>query len=315
MKFPYLENQFQTYNMKKTFLLFVLSLPFLVFSQQKANAIRVFYLGGQSNMDGFGYNKELPDSLNIEFENFWIFHGNPVEDEDENGGLGIWEELKPGHGSGFSSDGINNSLSNRFGIELSFAKRLQELYPNEKIAIIKYSRGGSSIDSLAAGIFGSWEPDYIGKNGINQYDNFLTTIKTALNERDIDKDGKEDYLLPSGIIWMQGESDAAFNEEIASCYYSNLKRLMDLLRASLRTDDLPVVIGKISDSWNDKDGKVWDYGDLVQYAQEKYSKNDGHASIVRTTRYYKYSDPWHYDSEGYIDLGVRFADAVYKLIE
>ncbi len=70
---------------------------------------------------------------------------------------------------------------------------------------------------------------------------------------------------------------------MANRYYANLKRLMDLVRAALRVDDLPVVIGKISDSWNDEDGKVWDYGELVQYAQEKYARTDGNAAIVRNT--------------------------------
>jgi hypothetical protein len=267
-------------------------------------------------MDGYGYNKDLPDALDMTFDDVWIFHGNSVPDDQENGGLGKWDMLKPGYGVGFSSDGVNNKFSNRFGIELSFVKRLKELHPGEKIAIIKYSRGGSSLDSLAAAHFGSWEPDFRGKKGINQYDHFLSTLKNAFRIKDIDGDGKEDHLIPSGIIWMQGESDAAFNEALANRYYANLKRLMDLIRAAFHTDDLPVVIGKISDSWNDKkDGKVWDYGELVQYAQEKYARKDGNAAIVRSTRYYKYSDPWHYDSQGYIDLGEKFAEAVYQLIE
>lgn len=299
---------------KVLILLILLLLPTLASSQQEGkDTMRLFYLGGQSNMDGFGENFELPNSLKTEFKNVWIFHGNPVPDEEENGGLGKWDVLKPGHGTGFSSDGVQNNLSNRFGIELSFVKKLQALYPNEKIALIKYSRSGSSIDSLAAGQFGSWEMDYKGTNGINQFDNFLTTIREALKTNDIDGDGKKDLLIPNGIIWMQGESDAAFTEDIANRYYSNLKRLMDLIRASLHTDNLPVVLGKISDSWNDKDGKVWEYGELVQYAQEKYAKTDKNAAIVRSTRYYKYSDPWHYDSNGYIDLGEKFAEAIYLL--
>ena len=88
---------------------------------------------------------------------------------------------------------------------------------------------------------------------------------------------------------------------------------MDLIRASLQTDDLPVVIGKISDSWDNEIGKVWEYVELVQHAQEKYAMTDGNAAIIRSTRYYKYSDRWHYDSEGYIDLGEKFASAVYQL--
>lgn len=289
-------------------------LPLVALSQHaKKDTVKVFFLGGQSNMDGYGYNADLPDSLSADFSNVWIFHGNPVPDDAENGGLGKWAILRPGHGVGFSSNGSTNKLSKRFGIELSFAKKLQELYPNQKIALIKYSRGGTSIDSLAAGQAGSWEPDYKGINGLNQYDYFLATVKGALNTHDINNDGLEDCLIPCGIVWMQGESDATISEELANRYYYNLKRLMDLIRASMHSDDLPVVIGKISDSWNNPNGKVWEYGELVQYAQEKFVKTDSKAAIVRSTRYYKYSDPWHYDSNGYIDLGLKFAETLHQL--
>lgn len=278
------------------------------------DTVKVYYLGGQSNMDGYGYSKDLPESLSKISRDIWIFHGNPVGDDLPQGGLGIWEALQPGHGAGFQSDGNSNTLSNRFGVELSMANRLQELYPGERIAFIKYSRGGSSIDSLATGVFGCWEPDYQGSTGINQYDNFLLTVNSAMNSKDINGDGRSDILIPAGIIWMQGESDASYTEEIAQSYYMNLKRLMELIRASFHNNDLPVVIGKISDSWNDpEDGKVWDHGELVQYAQEKYARSDGHAAIVRSTRYYKYSDPWHYDSKGYMDLGEKFAESIHKL--
>ncbi len=289
-------------------------LPLVSFGQkQKTEKIRVFYLGGQSNMDGYGYNKDLPKSLNKTIKDVWIFHGNIAADDAQGGGEGIWEELKPGHGKGFSSSAGKNMLTERFGVELSFAVKLKSLYPNEKIAIIKYSRGGTSIDSLAAADFGSWEPDYSGKTGINQYDHFLATVRNAMAIKDIDGNGREDILVPSGIIWMQGESDAIIDEAVANRYYANLKRLMDLIRAAFRTDDLPVVVGKISDSWNNNQGKVWKYGELVQYAQERFVRKDANAAIVKSTRYYKYSDPYHYDSNGYIDLGEKFAEAVFSL--
>jgi hypothetical protein len=263
-------------------------------------------------MSGFGQNAEVPDSISNNLDNVWIFQGNPAPDEDENGGLGMWAKLTPGHGWEFSTDGKENKLSDFFGVELSFAKKLKEYYPNEKIAIIKYARGGISIDSLAAGRWGSLEPDYRGKNGINQYDHFLRTVRLAFDDRDIDNDGTEDYLIPSGIIWMQGESDS-YKEDVANRYFDNLKRLMDLMRAALHRDDLPVVIGKISDSGNNKAGKVWKYGELVQYAQEKYARTDQSAAIVRSTRHYNYYDTWHYDSPGYIDLGEKFAEAIFIL--
>ena len=299
--------------MKHIFFTFLLIIPITFIGQSKKNdTIRLFYLGGQSNMDGYGYNKDLPKNLTTEFKDVYIFHGNPVPDEEKNGGEGIWQKLKPGHGLNFSSTNKENKLSDRFGIELSLARKLKELYPNDKIAIIKYSRKGTSLDSIIAREFGSWEPDFKGKTGVNQYDYFLKTVHNALLESDIDGNGIVDTIIPSGIFWMQGESDA-LEEEIAYRYYNNLKRLMDLIRAAFRKDDIPIIIGKISDSWDHKDGKVWPYGDIVQYAQEKFVKKDKKAAIVRSTRYYKYSDPYHYDSNGYIDLGEKFAEAYHKL--
>jgi hypothetical protein len=296
------------------FTIIAILLPLIGICQQaERDSVRVFYLGGQSNMSGFGKNSELPDSITSFLNNVWIFQGNPAPDEDDNGGLGIWAKLVPGHGWEFTSDGKENKLSNYFGVELSFAKKLREYYSNDKIAIIKFSRGGISIDSLAAEDWGSLEPDYRGKNGINQYDHFLKTIRLAFDDRDIDNDGIEDHLIPAGILWMQGESDARFTEEIAHRYYGNLKRLMDLMRAALRQDDLPVVIGKISDSGNTKAGKAWKYGEIVQYAQEKYARTDRNVTIVRSTQRYNYHDAYHYDSNGYIDLGEKFAEAIYLL--
>lgn len=299
--------------MKKLSIIFLMLLTSgILFCQNtKIDTVKVFYLGGQSNMDGFGFNKDLPNDLSEEFKDVWIFHGNPAPDDSRKGGQGLWKKLSPGHGIGFSSDDPKNRLSDRFGVELSFARKIKSLYPEDKIAIIKYSLGGTSIDTAATSA-GTWDVDYEGINGINQYDHFLSTLKNAFNQQDIDQDGIKDYLVPAGVVWMQGESDAQ-KEVIAMRYYKNLKKLMSLIRAALRSDNLPVVIGKISDSGQARDGKVWEYGELVQYGQEKFVKTDEHAAIIRQTKYYSYSDAAHYTSEAYIDLGERFAQAIFDI--
>lgn len=279
----------------------------------QSTEFKLFVLGGQSNMNGFGYNKDLPEHLNQPIDGVYIFQGHSDADDAPVAGQGSWEVLQPGHGIGFSSNGKVNKHSDRFGVEISFAHKLRILYPDDHIAIIKYARSGSSIAIEAAGPAGAWDPDYKGKTGINQYDHFLNTLVNARSNRDINGDGVSDTLTPKGIIWMQGESDAAYTESLAQVYYGNLKRLMDLFRAALLVDDLPVVIGKISDSWDNEVGKVWPFGELVQYAQEKFAREDSNAAIVRETRYYQYSDRWHYDSAGYMDLGDKFADAVFEL--
>lgn len=294
--------------MKTKLFLFCL-LPVLFFPQKT----RVFILAGQSNMNGFGYNKDLPADLR-KFNNIYIFHGKSVADGAAEGGIGKWEVLKPGFGHAFDTDGRTNKLSDRFGPELSFAKEMQKRFPKDRIAIIKYAREGTSIDSLARADFGSWDPNYFGTNGRNQYSHFLATVKNALYALEA-KGDKQDDWIPGGIIWMQGEGDASYSEEIALKYKSYLHKLMNLMRAALHDPNVPVVIGKISDSGKDPSGRVWQRGELVQYAQEQFVKEDRRAAIVRDTKDYGYgNDPWHYNSEGYIDLGKRFAEKISGLL-
>lgn len=277
----------------------------------------VYLLAGQSNMDGYGLNKDLPDDLEKPRPDVMIFHGATGADGDASAGRGIWAKLQPGHGAGFTSDGKANHYSDRFGVELSFAARLRALRPDRRIAIIKYSRGGTSISIEARGGAGCWHPDFnLGEGatrGVNQYDHCLATIRNAFAQRDIDGDGKDDQLNPAGIVWMQGESDAYLSADIANAYEKNLARLMDLLCAAMRVDDLPVAVGRISDSGQDKsDGKIWNFGEIVRKAQEAYCDSHENAKLVASTDGYRYSDPYHYDSAGFVDLGKQFAEAIAK---
>jgi len=276
-----------------------------------ATDFHVYYLGGQSNMDGYGYVEQLPDELSQPLEDVPMFHGNTSADGAAVDGKGVWANLQPGHGAGFKSDGTTNMYSKRFGVEVTFSRAIQKHFPNRRIAIVKYSRGGTSIDAAAAGSFGCWEPDFGGPDGVNQYDHFLATVQHAYADTDIDDDGDSDRLIPAGIAWMQGESDAYFTPEIAEKYEANLRRLMDLIRAAFRSDDLPVVIGRISSS--KQDPPTWPHGDILRAAQAAYTQNDSNAALVVSTDEYGYSDPWHYDTAGYIDLGRQFAAELVKL--
>ena len=280
--------------------------------QPAGNEYYVYYLGGQSNMDGYGLVSELPSDLSGNIEGVMICHGNTSGDNTPADGRGTWSTLCPGHGAGFRSDGITNSYSDRFGVELSFARKMKELFPGEKIALVKYSRGGTSIDTAAAGGAGAWLPAYTGGNGINQYDHFLATVSGALAATDIDGDGKKDRLVPAGILWMQGESDAN-NEYATSIYKENLALLIDSIRAAFDAPEMPVAIGRISDSHNDADSLVWTWGDAVREAQAGYVTADSNAALVTSTDNYSYSDPWHYDSKGFLDLGEKFAEAIAGL--
>lgn len=273
----------------------------------------VYFLGGQSNMEGFGYVSKLPESMNKNFDEVMIFTGRNVADGEDGGGVGVWSYLEPGFGFEFSTDGKTNTLSDRFGPELSFARQMKALQPKRNVAIIKYSRGGTGLHIEASG-YGSWDPDYNIGNGRNQYDNALTSISSALGQRDIDGDGLEDELIPKGLVWMQGEADAFDSLPAVQSYQSNLTRLMDLLRAALNSEELPVVIGLIKDSGDTEETRVMRYSPEIQQAQRDYTEEDRCAILVDVTRDFSFlEDGWHYVSEDYLRLGRAFADEIYKL--
>jgi iduronate 2-sulfatase len=295
----------------------LLAVLFLGARPAHAERYALYLLGGQSNMDGYGRVDELPEELRQPVPGVVTFHGSSAADRAPEGGRGRWEALRAGHGVGFASDGTTNVPSDRFGVELSLGRRLRDLRPDGKIALVKYSRGATSIDARAAGDAGSWDFAFDGGSGagrgVNQYDHCLATLRHALSVRDVDGDGEDDELVPAGIVWMQGESDAAHDEVVARAYERNLTVLVNLLRAALRRADLPVVIGRISDSGEAPGGRVWRHGELVRAAQAAFVARDPRAALVTTTDGYGYSDPYHYDGAGYLDLGARFADALAEL--
>ena len=57
---------------------------------------KLYYLGGQSNMEGFGYVEELPAAVASTSDNVMIFTGQMALDNETHAGVGIWQPLQPG---------------------------------------------------------------------------------------------------------------------------------------------------------------------------------------------------------------------------
>ncbi|MEM1269908.1 MAG: sialate O-acetylesterase [Bacteroidota bacterium] len=281
-------------------------------AEPEGTTYKLYYLGGQSNMDGYGFSTELPEPAANPSQETMIFVGQVALDNDTRGGVGVWQPLQPGFGTGYQTDGVTSTLSDRFGPELLFGQVMAQHVGDAHVAVVKYALGGSG---LAEGVgFGNWDPDFSEGAGINQYDHALKTLRNALAHSDIDGDGIADRLIPSGIVWMQGEADALHSQAVADDYRANLERLMGLLRAALRVDDLPLVIGRITDSGMAEDGSMMDFIETVQDAQREVVAGDRCAEYVTATEDLGYlEDGWHYDSDGFIRLGTAFAEAMIEL--
>ncbi|NIB38245.1 sialate O-acetylesterase [Pseudomaricurvus alkylphenolicus] len=284
----------------------------LLFSQiMSADTYQLYFLGGQSNMVGFGFNDKLPDKYRFASNNILIFNGHPATDNNPEGGDGIWQPLQPGFGLNFSFDGKENKLSDRFGPEISFGYEMLRRKPDTKIAIIKYAMGGTSLVDGVSG-YGSWDPN---SHNTNQYNYFLRTVKTALSDHDIDGDGVKDRLIPSGMVWMQGEADAYDNKAASDAYLENLKTIIGLFRSALQDSNLPVVIGQITDAKAGETKTVMQYSKAVQAAQHQFVEQDrcSDISVVTEEIGYLEGDDWHYNSEGYLRMGTDFAHKITSL--
>jgi hypothetical protein len=134
----------------------------------KPKVIKVFLLGGQSNMAGAGNSKDLKPPYNQPFAKIKTWNNKTKS----------WLPLTP---------------KGRFGPEVYFAHSLASKLPNEKIRLIKSAQGGTAL-------YNDWSP--ITKGG--PYRNFMKTTKAAI--ADLDASGVK-YEI-AGMLWLQGESDA-----------------------------------------------------------------------------------------------------------
>lgn len=284
---------------------------------REAETLHLYILAGQSNMDGMGFVSDLPKELRRKQEGAWIYNPNRRNDGTPPDDLGYWERLKAGQGYGhhfIHANGREQAVaSDRFGPELTFARTLRNLRPGHSIALLKYARGGSSIHPDTPDDWGCWDPDY---RGINQWTHFVHHYRRATTGLSRTIGGRGNiYFKPAGIIWQQGESDAAYTSKIAAAYRGNLENVIGSMRELTGEPNLPVVIGQISaDGQHGKEPSL-PRASMVQLAQQEFAANDEHAALVPTPDSHGWLDAWHYSSATYLEMGKRFARAMAGLLE
>ncbi len=265
--------------------------------------VKVFILAGQSNAVGFNNVREYRHGKTALPEEYMSQADTLFWDETTKG----WIPLCVGKSHG--------AHTNAFGPEIGFAHDLAKLPGNGQIAIIKCAVGGTGIarardysdiiPNVGPNDAGNnWHPPSNGQDAGKLYQQLMRETEHALSALKAD-DRK--YEL-SAFLWMQGEREAGISLKMAGDYEALLKSLIQAVRTDLKTPRLPFVIGEVN-------SHTWKHGDIVRKAQDKVCQEDKNALLVKTTDLSRKGSGGvsHFDADGMIELGLRFATAVNQL--
>ncbi|MCX6872940.1 MAG: hypothetical protein NTW21_03905 [Verrucomicrobia bacterium] len=248
--------------------------------------LKVYISSGQSNAVGCSMVTPMPDKYKGFHKNVIVF----VRGECRLGEYG-WAYLRDGLGSGFGDrDGKGT-----FGPELLFGYTMAPQDPAQVMAIIKISWGATNL-----GV--QWRSPSAGGATGNLYTNWVKFFQEAMAKLDPAFDPEF-----AGMLWMQGESDAS-DKKMTAEYAKNLTALIKDVRAEVKQPNMPFVLAQISKT------AAWgpDLGDGLRAAQLEVTRTVPNTATFATDDY-KLGDPWHYDTDGMISLGERFAKAMLGL--
>ena len=229
----------------------------------------VFILAGQSNMVGQGDTAALSEDLS---------------------------RLPPNVRYYLDGEPASIAAGNRFGPEVTFADELSEAYPQETIVLIKFALGGSSL--LA------WAPDWTPEAAeLTQNQGQGPLYRRLMEYVASSRSALPHNARLAAVLWMQGERDARF-PAAGEQYGANLSVLVDRIREDLDAPDLPFIFGQVNPP-----PERYPASEDVRNAQEAAERLIHGATMVSTEGLAKHDDDLHYNSEGQLELGRRFARA------
>jgi hypothetical protein len=247
-------------------------------------ATKVFLLAGQSNMQGVGAwpggetgrgyypaDAPCPAPYNATQTAVGFWNNN------------AWVSLQPGFG------GIAGV---EFGPEVSFGYTLHNaVFPGDDIYLVKYAVSSTGLADSSH----QWTPNGSGTT----YNTFKSKVNAAM--QNLTAAGKSPVI--SGMIWMQGETDAANGTATASAYGANLANFISKVRSDFAASNMRFVLGEINDyQWGTDANNA-----LVRNAQAAIASQVPNTASFNTDlleRAY-----WgHYGTQGQIDLGTYFAN-------
>lgn len=262
----------------------VLILFGLLASAADAQPVKVYILAGQSNMDGRGRKAELVGELarwakpqadvRIAYSN--STRRGPYATDG-------FVPLEPGY-SVPPGTKERKLPGDTFGQEVSFGRAIADANPNDRIVLIKFSEGGTSLHR-------DWMPG-IAHDGL--YPQFLAFVRRSL--KSLANAGESPQL--AGMIWHQGESDASLPD---GEYQRLLTDFIAHVRADLAVPQLRFVIGEVYDNGR---------RDRVRAGQRATAAAVPGVFFVPVDGLQTADQGTHFDTASQIELGRRLAAAL-----
>ena len=206
---------------------------------------------------------------------------------------------------------ILSGQSNMVGLDasISFTPALTKEFGEDSVIVVKYAKGGESIQRW----YKKWQPARKPRNpgdlppNGDLYDELMARVNEAIERKEIET---------VTFVWMQGERDG--NVKRGDEYEASLKGLIEQIRTDMGRSDVNFVIGRISDY-----GSGREHWDKVRESQVRVAEADPRGAWVDTddlndgfNRAGKpITDDLHYSVEGRKKLGERFALKAIALLK
>lgn len=218
--------------------------------------------------------------------------------------IGIVGMVIAGAGIGAEAGGklhlfILSGQSNMAGLDpnVSFTPAVKAAFSNDTVLVVKDAASGQPIMRWYKNWKAPGGAEVAGARG-DLYDRMMTKVNAAL-------EGRKPATV--SFVWMQGERDAKMGWQ--AVYADSLRGLLAQLQADLKHQDINMVIGRISDNGNGRPG--WD---AVRKIEVEVAESLPRGRWVDTDDLNGPNNDLHYDSQGYAELGKRFAEKAIALI-
>lgn len=183
-----------------------------------------------------------------------------------------------------------------FGAELGFYATIRAYYPNRKIYFYRKRHGGNSIvewcsNTVCAG---------------SNYDDTINWVASAKAQADA-QTGVTSVKI-AGYLWIQNEADTE-TAQLANNYETRLRELTSSLRSDWSEPNLPVMF--IRPHTREASAQFT----TVDNAVLAVAADTHHTAAIDTIDLSEYaSSPAHFDTDGVLELGIRFGEAYLNIV-